>query len=75
MTPKFRADTREIAELTSDDELRSIAELPEGPVALEHLRHVAPQTRIPIGYRLSAIGYRLDVTPAESTRPRASTSA
>ena len=63
LTPKFREDIREIAELTSDDELLRIAELPEVPVSLEHLRHVDPQTRI-------VVGYRLDVTPAESPRLR-----
>ena len=63
MTPKFREDVREIAELTSDDRLRRIAELPEVPVSLEHFRHADPQTRI-------LIGYRLDVTPAESPRLR-----
>ena len=63
LTPKFREDIREIAELTSDDELLSIAELPDVPVSLEHLRHVDPQTRI-------VVGYRLDVTPAESPRLR-----
>jgi hypothetical protein len=59
MTPKFR----EVAELTSDDQLLRIAELAEVPVSLEHLRQVDPQTRI-------LIGYRLDVTPAESPRLR-----
>ena len=63
LTPKFREDIREIAELTSDDELRRIAELPEVPVSLEHLRDVDPQIRI-------LVGYRLDVTPAESPRLR-----
>jgi hypothetical protein len=63
MTPKFREDIREIAELTSDDELLRVSELPEVPVSLEHLRHVDPQTRI-------LVGYRLDVTPAESPRLR-----
>jgi len=61
MTPKFREDIREIAELTSDDRLLRIAELAEVPVSLEHLRQVDPQTRI-------LVGYRLDVTPAESPR-------
>jgi hypothetical protein len=56
-------DIREIAELTSDDRLLSIAELPEAPVSLEHLRHVDPQTRM-------VVGYRLDVSPAESPRLR-----
>jgi hypothetical protein len=63
MTPKFREDIREIAEQISDDELLGISELPEVPVSLEHLRHVGPQTRI-------LVGYRLDVTPAESPRLR-----
>ncbi len=61
MTPKFREDLREIAAVTSDGRLLRIAELTEVPVSLEHLRHVDPQTRI-------LIGYRLDVTPAESPR-------
>jgi hypothetical protein len=61
MTPKFREDIREIAELSSDNQLLMIAELAEVPVSLEHLRHVDPHTRI-------VIGYRLDVTPAESPR-------
>jgi hypothetical protein len=63
LMPKFREDIREIAELTSDDELRRASELPEVPVSLEHLRHVDPQTRI-------LVGYRLDVSPAESPRLR-----
>ena len=63
LTPKFRADIREIAELASDDRLLRIAELPEVPVSLEQLRHADPQTRI-------VVGYRLDVTPAESPRLR-----
>ena len=63
LTPKFREDIREIAELTSDEELLRVAELPEVPVSLEHLRHVGRQTRI-------LVGYRLDVTAAESPRLR-----
>jgi hypothetical protein len=63
LTPKFREDIREIADLASDDRLLTIAELAEVPVSLEHLRHVDPQTRI-------LVGYRLDVTPAESPRLR-----
>ena len=63
LTPKLREDIREIAELTSDDELLRLSELPEVPVSLEHLRHVGPQTRI-------LVGCRLDVTPAESPRLR-----
>ena len=63
LTPKFREHIREIAELTSDEELLRVSELPEVPVSLEHLRHVDRQTRI-------LVGYRLDVTPAESPRLR-----
>jgi hypothetical protein len=63
LTPKFREDIREIAELTADDELLRASELPDVPVSLEHLRPVDPQTRI-------LVGYRLDVTPAESPRLR-----
>ena len=63
LMPKFREDIREIAELTADDELRRIAELAEVLVSLEHLRDMDPQTRI-------LVGYRLDVTPAESPRLR-----
>jgi len=46
LTPKSREDIREIAELTSDDELLRVSELPEVPVSLEHLRQVDPQTLI-----------------------------
>lgn len=63
LTPKFREDIREIAELASDGELLRVSELPEVPVSLEHLRHAEPRTRI-------LIGCRLDVTPAESPRLR-----
>ena len=63
LTPKSREDIREIAELTSDDELLRASELPEVPVSLEHLRLADPRTRI-------LVGYRLDVTPAESPRLR-----
>jgi hypothetical protein len=61
LMPKFREDIREMAELASDDQLLRIAELAEVPVSLEHLGDVDPQTRI-------IVGYRLDVTPAESPR-------
>jgi hypothetical protein len=63
LTPKFREVIREIAEVTTDDGLLWVAELAEVPVSLEHLRHVDPRTRI-------LVGYRLDVTPAESPRLR-----
>jgi hypothetical protein len=63
LTPEFREVIREIAEVTSDDGLLGVAELAEVPVSLGHLRHVDPRTRI-------LIGYRLDVTAAESPRLR-----
>ena len=63
LTPKFREDIREIAELTSDGQLLRIAELAEVPVSLEHLRDADQQARI-------IAGYRLEVTPAESPRLR-----
>ena len=63
LMPKMREDIREIAELTSDDQLLAVSELPGVPVSLEHLRHVDPHTRI-------VVGCRLDVTPAESPRLR-----
>jgi hypothetical protein len=63
MTPKFREDIREIAVLTADAQLLAVAEAAGVPVSLEHLRHVDLHTRI-------LIGYRLDVTPAESPRLR-----
>jgi hypothetical protein len=46
LTPELRADIREAGELTADAELLAIAELPEVPVSLEHLRDLDPQTRI-----------------------------
>ena len=61
LAPDFRRDIREAAELTSDAELRGIAELSAVPVSLEHLRHLDPETRI-------VLGARLQLTPAESER-------
>jgi hypothetical protein len=48
LSPQFRDDIREVAELTSDPELLAIADLTEVPVPLEHLRGLDPQTRIVI---------------------------
>jgi hypothetical protein len=48
----MRDDLREVAELTSDEDLRRIADLSEAPVPLGHLRHLDPQTRIVMGARL-----------------------
>jgi hypothetical protein len=63
LTETFRGHIREVAELTSDDDLLRIAELPEVPVSLENCRQLDPQTRI-------AMFSRLDVTPAETPRWR-----
>jgi hypothetical protein len=52
LTAKFRDDIRAVAELTSDDQLLAIAELPEVPVSLEHLRELDPQTRVVLFCRL-----------------------
>jgi len=70
LTPKLREDIREIAELTSDDQLLAVSELPEVPVSLEHLRHVDPQT--PHSRRLSA---RCHSGRESTAAPQASTSA
>lgn len=61
LSPDFRQDIREAAELTSDAELRGIAELSAVPVSLEHLRHLDWATRI-------VLGARLHLTPAENER-------
>jgi hypothetical protein len=63
LTEEFRGYIRAAAELTSDDELLRIAELPEVPVSLENCRQLGPQTRI-------AMFCRLDVSPAETPRWR-----
>ena len=46
LSPQFRDDIREAAELTSDPELLAVANLSEMPVPLDHLRGLDPQTRI-----------------------------
>lgn len=63
LTEKFRGYLRAVAELTSDDELLRIAELPEVPVSLENCRPLDPQTHI-------AMFSRLDVSPEETPRWR-----
>jgi hypothetical protein len=63
LTAKFRGYIREVAELTADDELLRIAELPEVPVSLENCRQLDPQTRV-------VMFCRLDVSPAETPRWR-----
>jgi hypothetical protein len=63
LTEVFRGYIREVAELTKDDELRRIAELPEVPVSLENCRQLDPQARV-------VMFCRLDVSPAETPRWR-----
>jgi hypothetical protein len=63
MSGKFRDCIRVVAQLTSDDELLRIAELPEVPVSLENCRQLDPQTRF-------VTVCRLDVSPAETPRWR-----
>jgi hypothetical protein len=63
LTETFRGYIREVAELTSDEELFRIAELPEAPVSLENCRQLDPQARV-------VMFSRLDVTPAETPRWR-----
>lgn len=58
----FREELRQVAELTSDEELLHIASLPKAPISLEHFRHLDPlKTRI-------VLGHRLMYTPEESER-------
>ena len=47
LSEKFRDCVRAVAELTSDDDLRRIAELPEVPVSLEGCRQLDPPAGIP----------------------------
>jgi hypothetical protein len=63
LTEKFRGYVREVAELTSDEELLRIAELPEVPVSLEDCRQLDPLTRV-------VLISRLDVSPSETPRWR-----
>jgi hypothetical protein len=63
MSGKLRDWIRAVAQLTSDDELLRIAELPEVPVSLENCRQLDPQTRF-------AAVFRLDVSAAETPRWR-----
>ena len=65
LTPRMRADLREVAELTSDEHLRQIPELSDVPVPLGHLRGLDPQTRI-------VVGVRLDLDGDEGPRPERS---
>jgi hypothetical protein len=63
MSGNFRDCIRAVAQLTSDDELLRIAELPEVPVSLENCRQLDPQTRF-------VKVCRLDVSAAETPRWR-----
>ena len=53
LSPSFREQIRKVAELTSDEHLLAISDLSELKVSLEHLRGVAPDTRVVIGADLS----------------------
>ncbi|HEU5393055.1 MAG TPA: hypothetical protein VFV73_44940 [Streptosporangiaceae bacterium] len=74
LPPQFRAEIREIAELTSDPELLAIADRTEVPVSLGHLRGLDPQTRIVIRTELC---YEADegarVSRARERRPALAT--
>ena len=61
MSGKFRDWIRAAAQLTSDDELLRIADLPDVPVSLENCRQLDPQTHF-------VKVCRLDVSPAETPR-------
>lgn len=63
LTETFRGYIREVAELTSDNDLFRIAELPEVPVSLENCRQLDPQARV-------VMFSRLEVSPAETPRWR-----
>ena len=60
LSDKDRDAIRKVAELTSDDELLSIANLPEVTISLEKFRTADPKTT-----RIT-IGWELNYTPAES---------
>ena len=54
LSDSFREEIRQVAELTSDEELLRIARLPSISVSLEHFRHADPKTtRIVLGHSLS----------------------
>jgi hypothetical protein len=74
LSPRFRHDIREIAELTSDAELLAIANLTEIPVSLEHLRDLDPQTRIVIRTELHyEPGERARLSTPKERRPALAT--
>jgi hypothetical protein len=74
LTPGFRDDIREVAELTSDLELLAIADLTEVPVSLDHLRGLDPQTRIVIRAELCYEGDEgARVSSAREHRPALAT--
>lgn len=74
LPPGLRDDIREVADLTSNAELRAIADLTEVPVSLEHLRGLDLQTRIVI---ISELRYEADerdrVSRAAERRPALAT--
>lgn len=52
MRENFREQVRAVAQLTSDEELRKVADQTEVTISLEHLRDIDPETRIEVGYWL-----------------------
>ena len=75
LPPGLRDDIREVADLTSNAELRAIADLTDVPVSLEHLRGLDPQTRSII--IISELRYEADepdrVSRAAERRPALAT--
>lgn len=72
-TPEFREQIRQVAELTSDEHLSAIAELPDVPISLDHLRGLDPETRIVSGCRLTyepGESERLGLVETEPPDPR-----
>lgn len=52
LSPRIRENLRKVGELTSDTELLRLARLDEVTIPFGHLRNMAPETRIVLGYRL-----------------------
>lgn len=61
MSPQLREQIRQVADLTSDEDLKHYASLSWISISLEHLRHLDPQTRV-------IVGVRLTYAPGESER-------
>lgn len=68
LLPRFRDAIREVAELTSDAELRAIADLTDAPVSLEHLRGLDPQTRARARVRVGPVATALRLSVLQRQR-------